>query len=195
MSRLTDFLEAPFWTFLGALFAALAAWITGRRKEKVPTSLRQIETIYTVLNTVLLITEADRVAIFKLHNSGGKIVPGERLYVSKLYEVWSRNIEPWADNWDHVEPSEGYHALLSKIFSSTSVVEVAKDVTKANELRDSFNKDNVKLGAAIPIYSSADAKTAYFLAVDFCSDAAVINATIRDAMRSAASKIRDALKG
>jgi len=75
-------------------------WYMNRSGTKIDSAIANINKIYSILNSLLHETVANRISVFRISNGGSIPRPGVTLYMSTVYEVVSPPCVPNKDQWD-----------------------------------------------------------------------------------------------
>lgn len=114
-------------------------WYANRTGTKIDSVISSINKIYSLLNTLLHETTANRISVFKISNGGSIPRPGVTLYMSSVYEVVAPPLCPNKDQWDkRILDEELLHhlfQLIQKNHTSITLAQLNQDGILYNNLR------------------------------------------------------------
>jgi hypothetical protein len=95
-----------------------------RRAKRAPTrTLVDVNEIYErCFKPIINNTNAERVTISKVENSGGPLTPGTELYMSILNEDYSKPLQPTMDLYQRWRPDKYYLELLQSVCQNGSAI-------------------------------------------------------------------------
>lgn len=85
---------------LTTIIEAVKWWYANRTGTKIDTAISSINKIYSLLNTLLHETVANRISVFRISNGGSIPRPGVTLYMSTVYEVVAPPCVSNKEQWD-----------------------------------------------------------------------------------------------
>jgi len=184
----------------GAAGAAIAraivdVWKSVRREKlKLPSrSLNSVTEIYTDgLKPILTNSNAERVMISKIHDSGGPIVPGADVFLSMVYEDYEKTKTPVMDLFQKWRPDKYYiEMLLAVCKNGSAIVDISK-LPNDSKQRGAETSIGVRL---CEVYFIAQTKSVLYIAtIGTSSEAMESNPLSRLYIDASIAKLRDIFK-
>ena len=117
-----------------------------RRVKIAPTrTLVDVNEIYErCFKPILGHTNAERVTISKVENSGGPLTPGTELYISILNEDYSKPMQPMMDLYQRWRPDKYYLELLQAVCKNGSAIVSTDNLPDDSKLKAIYRTQQVK---------------------------------------------------
>lgn len=140
-------------TFLASLFKFL-------RVFNLPSKqIRKVVSIYDSMHTIVEKTSVTRLLIIKAHNSGGWIRPDTPLYITVLYEDYTRPLESMKDDYQKMLIDEDYLRML-KDLTVTKKLQIDPKMLKEGILKAKYDGEGVKFAEVY--FLGQDRRNLYF---------------------------------
>lgn len=121
-----------------------------QREERLETlgELRQV-----ILDNVRQETTCANALLLKIHNGGGKLIPGQNWYSSVLAESPERNSVSAIRMWQNVSVDEDYKDLIDEIRKRKTVF-LNTDSMAQSFLKRTYERMGIKGSIVMAVYSS-----------------------------------------
>lgn len=163
-----------------------------KEKHRFVNIIPAMSELYTILQEVIVNSEADRVMILKTENNGGRPRFGCQLFSSVLYEIITSNLESKKNSWQRRPLDQEYTELLTNMMSHSELYYefVLNDLMDASLLKDIYERDGVNR-SVIQVLAERE-KTLVYIALNWKSDK-MLSATQREAIRTGVLKLQNLL--
>lgn len=157
-----------------------------KEKNIFSKALHEIHAVYDAMNHILEKTEASRVSIIKITDSGAVPAVDTPIYSTVLYEVTNSPLEPLKDSNQHVRCTPDFVEIL-KDTSVRDQVQMDADKLRKGAFKDILDSTNVSFIAFYKVALWEDVFVV--LSVEFV-DKVDLDAKYRNTMRLTLSQIK-----
>lgn len=190
--KMDNFVETLGALGVGGAVTKLTSYLIQRHRDKVKRRkafgnvFAKVHEVYSILNTLLADTEADRILILKTTNGGGKPKPSGSLYSSVIYEVYENPLESIRKNWQKQKLDAAYINVLLEV-DKHDYHWVNVSTMEDGMLKDLYTATGIKKGLAIKL---AEKEHEYiYMAVNFTEDVPE-DAAFKESMRGGLTVLR-----
>jgi len=182
-------------TGMAIILAAIQSWKwwaeqKAKEKDIYTELLPKMEEIYSVLNNLLLSTDALRVVVLCTENGGGVPRTGKPLYSSILYEVKKNHLSPdLKTTWQKQLVDEHYVSLLLEVHTKHQAILKTEEMPEGI-LKDLYVSEEVEGSLVFGITVAND--RFYYLSLTYRKETE-LTPIIRNSVRVATAKLALAL--
>ncbi len=151
--------------------------------------------ISSLLNKLQVESGAATALLLRSRNGGGRPGPGVRLKSSVVREIYSGEVDPVSDEWQHQELDEWYTALLDRVVKEGQVqLNVEEDMGDGGGMLGAvYRAHGVKYSVVIDVYPAETEY--YYLSVTWAEvPPDTEDAKIQNAIRVARTTLRSILE-
>lgn len=105
--------------------------------------IKRVVRIYDAMHNIVEKTTVERCLIIKVHNSGGWVRPDTPLYITILYEDYSRPLQGIKSEYQKMEVDEDYLRMLRDL-AKDKVLYIDTEKLKDGLLKNQYMRDKIK---------------------------------------------------
>lgn len=178
---------ALFGSGITVVMQYIRSWWVASKTDSIQQAFQTIHEIYSLMNTVLHETTANRISLMKASNGGSIPRAGVQLYASTVYETYQAPLSTGKTIWAQRPIDNVYlHHLINLTLNKKQVINYTT-LEPGSELCDLFSTQNIKVSELHELFS--EDCNYYYLQLDYLNEPVKDSAVTRELIRTTALQI------